>query len=230
MRARAGGFEAYVNASRGQLLEQASVAERGGRPNVWKKGSTTFAWTPPSWASLTDWSDAGIEEVNPSDALEDGIDRLCSSSAYTGMLSCISQRSALSPGFVAAAPGFAIDQIAADCLHPVHGSLGTEYMTDLLVEWTMALARDHALKLQPHAGHQQRGQHRRQHEQQMDHQLTSPRILPPSVFRLGPRATVSAACCIHAHGAQTLSTSLLMPCSTLRSSLFASSSLATTPC
>ena len=57
VRARAGGFEAYVNASRlaGKLIEQAGERERGGRPSTWKKGATTYAWSPPSWASLTNW-------------------------------------------------------------------------------------------------------------------------------------------------------------------------------
>lgn len=78
--------------------------------------------------------------VNPSDTLEDAINALCKH--YDG-LSCISQRDALMSAFVTARPGFGVHDIAGDCLHPIHGSRGTEYLTDLLVHWTMRAAAAH---------------------------------------------------------------------------------------
>ena len=32
--------------------------------------------------------------------------------------------------------GFSPIEVACDCLHPTHGTLGTEFVTDLLVEWS----------------------------------------------------------------------------------------------
>lgn len=74
--------------------------------------------------------------TNPSDTLEEMFNLYCDK--YH--INCISQRDALTPGFQAALPGFSIEEIAGDCLHPLHGRLGTEYMTDLLVHWTMKAA------------------------------------------------------------------------------------------
>ena len=48
---------------------------------------------------------------------------------------CLSQYSALLPGWLEGRTGFSPREIAGDCLHPVHGSLGTEYVTDLLIFW-----------------------------------------------------------------------------------------------
>ena len=156
VRAREGGFAAYINASATSGAAAAAATDGSFVPRkvngswvngnqraagFFKMGATTFAYRPPSWAALTDAEDDGIAETNPSDTLEDGISSLCRE-AYPDV-SCISQRDALSQAFVEARDGFSIEQIAADCLHPVHGSLGTEYMTDLLVEWTMALRKAH---------------------------------------------------------------------------------------
>lgn len=83
---------------------------------------------------MTPWS-----SKNPSDVTEDFLNLMCK----TYGVSCISQRDALTPNFKEAKPGFGIEEIAGDCLHPVHGSLGTEYITDLLVQWTMRAAHSH---------------------------------------------------------------------------------------
>lgn len=66
------------------------------------------------------------------DDLEDGINDLC----RQYRMSCVSMRDALSSGFYGGWPGFEIGDIAGDCLHPSHGRLGTDYMTDMLVHWT----------------------------------------------------------------------------------------------
>ena len=41
-------------------------------------------------------------------------------------VSCVSMRDALSGGFLGGWAGFEIADLAADCLHPSHGRLGTE--------------------------------------------------------------------------------------------------------
>ena len=71
--------------------------------------------------------------TSPSDAFTDGVTRICN--LYP--VDCISQRDALRPGFRAGRPGFAVQEIAGDCLHPFYGTRGAEYMTDLLVHWAM---------------------------------------------------------------------------------------------
>ena len=66
---------------------------------------------------------------NPSDVLENNITAIC---RLYG-LGCISQRDALMPQIAS----LDIEEVAGDCLHPVHGSKGTDFMADLLVHWTM---------------------------------------------------------------------------------------------
>jgi len=44
-------------------------------------------------------------------------------------------------GFYHGLDGFSVEEIAGDCLHPSHGQLGTEYLADLLVQWTLAGGR-----------------------------------------------------------------------------------------
>ena len=79
-----------------------------------------------------------------SDVLEDGLNEVCR--WYNA--SCLSQRDALLDGFLRARPGFRATDIAGDCLHPIHGLLGTEYLTDILVHWTSSAAAAAA----PHRG------------------------------------------------------------------------------
>jgi hypothetical protein len=74
---------------------------------------------------------------NPSDEIEKAIDEICERYGAA----CISQRNAVKA--VLAQPGFGIREIAGDCLHPVHGSLGTEIMADLLVHWIMRATERH---------------------------------------------------------------------------------------
>ena len=75
---------------------------------------------------------------SPNDRLEDGINELCE--RYR--VACLSTRDALSGAFYAGWQGFSIEDIANDCLHPSHGRLGTEYMTDVLVHWTLAAYKE----------------------------------------------------------------------------------------
>jgi hypothetical protein len=70
-----------------------------------------------------------IKAIGTSDKLEKQINDIC---RHYG-LSCISQRDALMPTI----DKLAIDEVAGDCLHPAHGSKGTEFITDLLVHWLM---------------------------------------------------------------------------------------------
>ena len=69
--------------------------------------------------------------ASPSDNFVNGVTDLCR--RYP--VDCISQHDALGAGFRAGRPGFAIQEIAGDCLHPFYGTHGAEYMTDLLVHW-----------------------------------------------------------------------------------------------
>ena len=55
-------------------------------------------------------------------------------------VSCLSMRTALEEPAFAGAPGFAISELAADCLHPVSGTRGVDYVTDVLVHWTQRAA------------------------------------------------------------------------------------------
>lgn len=61
---------------------------------------------------------------NPSDAHEDALNHICA--RYNAHVSCVSQRDALTPGFREGRDGHSISEIAGDCLHPSHGSMGTE--------------------------------------------------------------------------------------------------------
>ena len=70
-----------------------------------------------------------FEGNNPSDVLENNITIICKH--YS--IGCISQRDALLPS----AARLSVEEVAGDCLHPVHGSKGTEFITDLLVHWLM---------------------------------------------------------------------------------------------
>ena len=74
---------------------------------------------------------------NPSDEIEQSIDAICERYRVT----CISQREAIRA--VIARPEWTIREIAGDCLHPVHGTRGTEIMTDLLVHWMLRLVKRH---------------------------------------------------------------------------------------
>ncbi|KAL1526704.1 hypothetical protein AB1Y20_015404 [Prymnesium parvum] len=51
-------------------------------------------------------------------------------------LSCISLRQAIYPQVALGLPGFSPRDIAGDCLHPVHGRRGFDYITELLVYWS----------------------------------------------------------------------------------------------
>lgn len=88
------------------------------------------------WQATSGKSRTSLAVAN---AMEDGLNLLCA--RYN--VSCVSMRDALSPGFFAGRPGFTIEDLGADCLHPSHGRLGTEYMTDMLVYWTMRVAAAH---------------------------------------------------------------------------------------
>ena len=97
-----------------------------------------------------------------SDKLEDGLNRLCEH--YH--VACVSQRDAMLEGFLRRRDGFAIQDIAGDCLHPVHGKRGVDYMTDLLVHWTERAAAAVATSaaaatssVPPRGGQQQQQQH-----------------------------------------------------------------------
>ena len=55
-------------------------------------------------------------------------------------VSCLSMYRALGPNVHSSRTGFRLDEVAADCLHPASGTLGTEYVTDVLVHWLLQLA------------------------------------------------------------------------------------------
>ena len=59
-------------------------------------------------------------------------------------LSCLSMYAALAEGVRAGRPGYSMLDIAGDCLHPMHGTLGTEYVTDVLIHWVYSTAREAA--------------------------------------------------------------------------------------
>ena len=56
-------------------------------------------------------------------------------------LSCISLRSAIYPQVALGLPGFHPRDIAGDCLHPVHGKKGFDYITELLIHWSEQSSR-----------------------------------------------------------------------------------------
>jgi hypothetical protein len=80
----------------------------------------------------------GVSHPRESWALiERHIDRLC---LHYGE-ACISMRRALEPNAHSGRPGFSLTEIAADCLHPNTGTLGTEYVADMLVQWLQGAAQ-----------------------------------------------------------------------------------------
>ena len=68
----------------------------------------------------TAWSDA-----------EDEFDRVC----WQYNVGCLSLYKATIGPMLARAPGFALEDVSMDCLHPFNGRFGTEMLTDLLVNW-----------------------------------------------------------------------------------------------
>jgi hypothetical protein len=70
-------------------------------------------------------------------AIESGIELLC----HHYKASCVSLHGAVAERMALRQPGFSVADVAGDCLHPTHGLVGTEYMSDLLVEWTMLASR-----------------------------------------------------------------------------------------
>ena len=59
-------------------------------------------------------------------------------------VSCVSMRDALSGGFLGGWAGFEIADLAADCLHPSHGRLGTEYLPIAITPITVNCMRNEA--------------------------------------------------------------------------------------
>ena len=107
-----GGYGALANASEAELTQPEFIRQ-------WQRRTLHANSTTDIYWKLVD-------------GLEDGINDLC----RQYRVSCVSMRDALSSGFYGGWPGFEIGDIAGDCLHPSHGRLGTEYMTDMLVHWT----------------------------------------------------------------------------------------------
>ena len=50
-------------------------------------------------------------------------------------VSCLSVYRALAPAVRSGRAGFSMAEVARDCIHPMHGTFGTDYVTDLLVHW-----------------------------------------------------------------------------------------------
>lgn len=50
-------------------------------------------------------------------------------------LSCVSLYEAVIDQMLARQPGFSLRDVSLDCMHPLQGRLGTEYMVDLLANW-----------------------------------------------------------------------------------------------
>ena len=72
-------------------------------------------------------------EETPWDVAEAEITRVCQ--RYSA--SCVSHHQAVHTLMREGAPGFTVDDLAGDCVHPVHGRLGAEYMADMLVNWLL---------------------------------------------------------------------------------------------
>ena len=49
--------------------------------------------------------------------------------------SCLSLYRALAPAILEGRPRFGMAEVARDCVHPMHGTHGTAYVTDLMVHW-----------------------------------------------------------------------------------------------
>jgi len=69
-------------------------------------------------------------------------------------VTCLSLRRALRPEMRAQRAGFAIEDVAADCLHPMHGRWGTEYVTDILVDWIATSVNERAASNKVEQGQQ----------------------------------------------------------------------------
>lgn len=73
------------------------------------------------------------------------VDRVC---AHYG-LSCLSVYRALAPAVRERRRGFAMRDVARDCVHPSHGTHGTAHLTDLMVHWLESAPRQ---EMRPYAG------------------------------------------------------------------------------
>lgn len=74
------------------------------------------------------------------DGLQDSMDVSLAALCRRYDATCLSMRRALNDSVYAHAAGFSIPEVAQDCLHPIHGSRGVDYVTDVLVHWTRAAA------------------------------------------------------------------------------------------
>ena len=116
------------------------------RGNFAKAG---FIPTPPpeGAGALSDWQEqrARRQKARWSGASSSiaGGQQLAAALCQRYGLSCLSMHSALAEGVRAGRPGFSMAEVAGDCLHPLHGTLGTEYVTDVLVEWLSGSRRRH---------------------------------------------------------------------------------------
>ena len=63
-------------------------------------------------------------------------------------VSCLSMRAALEEPAFAGRAGFSIQELAADCLHPVSGTRGVDYVADMLIHWTQRAAAVRAAERQ----------------------------------------------------------------------------------
>lgn len=104
----------------------------------------------PGWRHLPTFSRQTLLNATerPIPHVEGNIARLCA--RYN--LSCLSMRDALTEPVFASTPGFSIPEVAGDCLHPISGSRGVDYVTDLVIHWTQKAVeqrRDAALRVHP---------------------------------------------------------------------------------
>ena len=114
--------------------------------------------------------------LRPEDPMQDHLDTALATICQTYSCSSLSMRRALNASVYAKHPGFTIPELARDCLHPVHGSRGVDYVTDVLVHWTK-----HAVAARA----------------QIDPALSMPATqLPRPVWRAAPRVAQRPAVCL----------------------------------
>jgi hypothetical protein len=87
-------------------------------------------------------------EWTPFSQAESWINTLCTHYQQ----SCISYHEAVSDGILSRRVGFSLSEVALDCLHPLHGSRGTDYMADMLIHWLDSARRLSTAGLLPMPG------------------------------------------------------------------------------
>ena len=95
-----------------------------------------FRMSGGNWGAQLSGSEAGPRQHTYWSRTEQEVDLVC---AHYGQAS-ISVYRALAPAVRAHRRGFSLADVARDCVHPMHGRYGSEYVADLMIAWLSSAA------------------------------------------------------------------------------------------